>query len=110
MTDHIDMTKLVIMTRVSISELKANLSKYVREVRRGGEVQILDRGAPVAWLKPAVELQVDTDEEEALRTRLIRDGILTPGTGSSRRIIDEPPIRLRASILEALMEDREDRF
>ena len=40
------------MTTVSISELKANLSRYVREVRRGGEVQVLDRGAPVARLVP----------------------------------------------------------
>lgn len=41
--DHRDL-----MTTVSISELKANLSRYVREVRRGGEVQVLDRGKPVA--------------------------------------------------------------
>ncbi len=33
-----ELTILVIMTTVSISELKANLSRYVRQVRRGGEV------------------------------------------------------------------------
>ena len=36
----------------SISELKANLSRYVREVQRGGEVQVLHRGTPVARLVP----------------------------------------------------------
>ncbi|MDD9980998.1 MAG: type II toxin-antitoxin system prevent-host-death family antitoxin [Gammaproteobacteria bacterium] len=36
------------MTTASVSDLKANLSRYLREVRRGGEVQILDRGAPVS--------------------------------------------------------------
>ena len=41
-------TMLVTMTAVSISDLKANLSRYLREVRRGGEVHVLDRGAPVA--------------------------------------------------------------
>ncbi len=42
------------MTTVSISDLKANLSRYLREVRRGGEVQVLDRGAPIARLVPPV--------------------------------------------------------
>ena len=40
------------MTTASISELKANLSRYLREVRRGNEVEVLDRGAPVATLVP----------------------------------------------------------
>ena len=31
------------MSTVSISDLKANLSRYLREVRRGGEIQVLDR-------------------------------------------------------------------
>ncbi|HEY7514112.1 MAG TPA: type II toxin-antitoxin system prevent-host-death family antitoxin, partial [Vicinamibacteria bacterium] len=38
------------MTRVSVTDLKAHLSRYLREVRRGGEVQILERGVPVARL------------------------------------------------------------
>ena len=45
-------TILVTMTTASISELKANLSRYLRVVRRGGEVQVLDRGTPVAKLVP----------------------------------------------------------
>ena len=52
-------TIMVMMSTVSISELKANLSRYLREVRRGGEVQVLDRGAPVARLVPAAA----TDDE-----------------------------------------------
>ena len=40
------------MTIASISDLKANRSRYLRVVRRGGEVQVLDRGAPVARLVP----------------------------------------------------------
>jgi len=36
------------METASVSELKAHLSKYLRMVRRGGEVQILDHGRPVA--------------------------------------------------------------
>ena len=96
------------MTRVSVSELKANLSKYLREVRRGGEVQVLDRGVPVARLTAVTAAGAESDDER--RQRLIKEGILRPGTGDARRILDKPPVAVGASVLEALLEDREDRF
>lgn len=93
------------MTTVSISELKAGLSHYLREVRRGGEVQVLDRGKPVARLvAPAVE------DDDDLRARLISAGLIRPGKGGMARILDEPPLALDARVSEALVEDRADRF
>lgn len=93
------------MTTVSISELKAGLSHYLREVRRGGEVEVLDRGKPVARLvAPAVE---DDDE---LRARLIATGVIRPGKGGMAKILEEPPLALDARLSEALLEDRADRF
>ena len=92
------------MTTVSISELKANLSRYVRKVRRGGEVQVLDRGRPVARLVPAT-----ADGEEA-RERLITQGVVRPGRGGAAAILDEPPLTLSVSISDALAEDRDDRL
>ena len=38
--------------RVRISELKAHLSEYLRHVRRGHTVEVLDRETPVAKLVP----------------------------------------------------------
>ena len=76
------MTILVTMTTVSISDLKANLSRYIREVRRGGEVQILDRGAPVARLVPP-----EADDDEGIRERLIGTGLLRPGMGGADAIL-----------------------
>ncbi len=99
------MTILVIMTTVSISELKANLSRYVREVRRGGEVQVLDRGTPVARLVPPV-----AEDRRGVRERLIAQGLLRPGRGNAAAILDEPLLVLPASISEALTEDRNDRL
>ena len=97
------------MSRVSVSELKAQLSKYLREVRRGGEVQILDRGVPVAMLigMPSSKGKEPDDER---RARLIRDGVLRPGTGDARAILAKPPLKLRVDLLKALDEEREDRF
>ena len=93
------------MTTVSISELKANLSHYVREVRRGGEVQILDRGKPVARL-----VATAAGEDQGARERLISQGVIRPGLGGAAAILDEPLLVLPVSIAEALAEDRKDRF
>jgi prevent-host-death family protein len=51
------------MTTVSVSELKAHLSRYLREVRRGGEVQVLDRGRPVAGLTGVSDAATSPQDE-----------------------------------------------
>ena len=93
------------MTTVSISALKANLSRYLRHVRRGGEVQILDRGLPVARL-----MAPGPGGDDAVRDRLIGDGLLRPRAGPARSILDSPPLELPTSISRALAEDRTDRL
>ncbi len=98
------------MSKASVSELKANLSRYLREVRRGGEVQVLDRGTPVAWLKPVELTASDEGEQEAILTQLIADGVLRAGKGDCEEILKQPPLNLGVSVLEALLEDRRDRF
>ncbi len=90
------------MQTASISELKANLSRYVREVQRGGEVQVLHRGTPVARLVPPAPGHDDA------RQRLIAAGVIRPGTGDARRILDKPPLKLGTSVLEALLEERRE--
>lgn len=76
------------MSSVSVSDLKARLSHYLREVQRGGEVQVLDRGKPVARLVPLAE----TGGEQ--RERLISSGLLRPGRGDPSMILDETPLEL----------------
>ena len=98
-------TILVTMSTASVSELKANLSRYLREVRRGGEVEVLDRGAPVARLVPPV-----AGDDRGIRERLIGAGLLRPGAGSAAAILESPPLALPVSLSEALAEDRADRF
>ena len=93
------------MATVSISEFKANLSRYIRAVRRGGEIQILRRGTPVAKLVPVVK-----DNQHDVRERLIRYGILKPGQGNTATVLDKPPLVLPTSIREPLADERDDRF
>ena len=93
------------MTTESISDLKAKLSRCLREVRRGAEVQVLDRGAPVARLVPATG-----SDDEGIRERLVRTGQLRRGKGGAASVLESPPLTLPASISEALSEDRTDRL
>ena len=104
---HMQEITLVIMSAVSISELKANLSRYVREVRRGGEVEVLDRGVPVARI---VAVLHNSDGYDQSRERLIGSGVLRPGAGGARAVLDEPPLKLPVPISAALLEDRADRL
>lgn len=96
------------MTRVSVSELKARLSHYLREVERGGEVQIVARGVPVARLTPLAS--ADRSRGDQRRERLVRDGVLRPGSGDAATVLGEPPLAVGSSVLEALLEDRADRL
>ena len=93
------------MSTASVSELKANLSRYLREVRRGGEVEVLDRGAPVARLVPPA-----SGHDRGVRERLIGTGLLRPGKGSAATVLESPPLALPVGLSEALSEDRADRF
>lgn len=100
---------MVSMTQVSISELKTRLSRYLRVVRRGGEVQILDRGRPIARLTGLPGPQAEPDDERL--ERLERAGILRRGGGNIAQFVREhPPLKLATNLSAALDEEREDRF
>ena len=81
------------MTRASISELKARLSRYLREVRRGGEVEILDRGKPIARL---TRLRHTDASDDGRRERLVSAGVLRRGTGNLRDAVEPPPLEVAA--------------
>lgn len=66
---------------VGIRELRHDLSRYLRRVKRGERLVVTDRNRPVALLTP---LPGDEDPWE----RLIAEGAVTPST---RRWEDVPP-------------------
>lgn len=98
---------MVFMKTVSVSDLKARLSSYLREVQRGSEIQVLDRGVPVARLVQPGPAQ--GAELSAERRRLIASGVLRAGKGNSGAILKSPPLKLRADISGAVNADRKDR-
>ena len=91
------------MTSVSIAELKAYLSHYIRKAREGGKIEMIDRGKPVARITSP-----QTSDDKALDA-MVKAGLLTRGNGRAHEILDKPPIKLQTSLSAAVIEDREDR-
>ena len=95
------------MEAASVSELKAHLSKYLRMVRRGGEVQILDHGRPIARLTGIAPTPAGADHEH--RQALIRSGVIRPSRRDPMSLLDEPPLELPVDLRRAAAEERADR-
>jgi prevent-host-death family protein len=90
------------VNRIGIREAKAQLSKLLRDVRRGEEWIITERGRPIAKLS-AVSTQAETDAEWV--ARLEREGRLIPLPPGARmpRPLDIEPSDVAQRLL------REDR-
>ena len=62
------------MKAINVTELKAHLSKYLRQASRGARITVKDRDEPVAELGPP------RAEPVSWRDRLVQAGRLRPGT------------------------------
>ena len=83
------------MKQVRIAELKARLSEYLRAVRRGETVAVLDRDTPVAQIVPVrhrAELRIRKPD---------------PGTPAPNRVQLLKPLKLNLDIVELLLEERQ---
>jgi len=92
------------MVTATISQLKNSLGTYLKQVRAGERVMILDRRKPVAVLEP---IRGD-DQPDARLERLERAGIVRPSRHPDARaaLNDlEPPLAHR-SVLAALIAER----
>ena len=95
------------MERVSISQLKDQLSAYLEKVRAGQTVVVTDRNKPVAQLTPIPE-QESGDDHIA---RLIARGIVRPPKGPPldiQEILRRRPVVPGAGVLEALLDERRE--
>jgi antitoxin (DNA-binding transcriptional repressor) of toxin-antitoxin stability system len=92
------------MKSINVSELKANLSKYLRMASRGTRIVVKDRDEPIAQLGPP------SAEPLSWRDRLARAGRLRPGTQDWNRLtlsVPAAPVAIQAA-LQAVREDPRD--
>jgi prevent-host-death family protein len=94
---------MVIMMTAAVAELKARLSRYLKQVKAGEEVLVTERGAPVARLVPVGAVEHDEIEE------LERQGLVRRGTGVlPKNFWTMPrPRDARATVRRAVAEERE---
>ena len=84
------------MKQVRIAELKAKLSEYLRTVRNGETIAVLDRETPVAHIVPI-------RQNRALRIRKP-----APGALQLHRVPLPKPSKLKIDIVELLLEERQN--
>ena len=84
------------MKTVGIAELKARLSEYLRGVRRGQEITVLDRETPIARIVPYA------DDGALLSVRRP-----APGTRGLQAIKLPPPLKIRTDVVALLLEERQ---
>lgn len=84
------------MKQVRIAELKARLSEYLRAVRRGETIAVLDRETPIAHIVPV-------RDRPALRIRKP-----APGTPPPNRVkLPKKPLKLKVDVVDLLLEERQ---
>jgi antitoxin (DNA-binding transcriptional repressor) of toxin-antitoxin stability system len=91
------------MERATISQVKNHLSSYIRKVRAGQSILILDRDHPVARIEPVT---IEDDPEGRLAS-MAREGLLKLPTQPVpiKMLKSATPIRV-TGVLEALLEER----
>jgi len=83
------------MKQVRIAELKSHLSKYLRAVRAGQTIAVLDRETPVAQIVPV-------RDRATLKIRKP-----APGTLPLNRVPLPKPLKIRIDVVDLLLEERE---
>lgn len=86
----------LVMTSVRIADLKSRLSEYLRKVRSGRSITVLDRNTPIARILPY---------EENGASLKVRPPL--PDTPRLSRVALPPPLRLRRDIVTLLLEERQ---
>ena len=101
------------MIRATISEVKDGLSAYLRRVKAGESVLVMERRTPIARIVPVgIDSQGgregDRVDGEAKVARLEQAGIVVRrGSGSPLDVL-ERPLLAGAGVLEALLDDRSE--
>ena len=95
------------MVRATISEVRNGLSGFLRQVRRGETVLVLDRKVPVACIVPPSHVPEDSGVDSRA-TRLEAAGVVVRQRSGSPLDVLGQPVRSGAPVRDALLEERRD--
>jgi prevent-host-death family protein len=96
------------MPVVKVSELKNRLSHYLRLVRRGESVLVSDRDRVIARIEPAGDAASTESDEARWLDDLERRGIVRRGAGKLPRGWLARRTKVKANVVDALLEERRE--
>ncbi len=101
------------MIRATISEIKNGLSAYLRRVKAGESVVVIERKTPVARIVPVGQgagdgQELDAVDREAKLARLVQADIVTRRSSGSPLDIVRQPVRQGSGLLDAVLEERSE--
>lgn len=91
------------MKQVPVTDLKNKLSHYLRLVKKGETIEVLERSVPIARLSGVSGAELDHASRLA---RLVRDGVVHPGGKPFVSFLETPPIRSKVDPVRVLIEER----
>jgi prevent-host-death family protein len=95
------------MRQVSVTDLKNQLSRYLRLVKKGETIEVLEHSVPVARIAGVNPAEAGA---EGHLERLRRDGIVAPADRQPRpELLEQPPIPCQGDVVAAVIEGRGDR-
>jgi len=95
------------MKRVAVTDLKNRLSEYLRLVKRGETIEILEHSVPIARIE---SLRSSTRRTSDALDRLVREGLVrAPKQRLDPSFWSFSPIPCAADAVRALVEERGER-
>lgn len=79
----------MVMKTVGIADLKAHLSEYLRAVRRGRTLTVLDRKSPIARLVPVEAGPLEVRRASRRTVDLAQPPPTTPATDSLALLLED---------------------
>jgi prevent-host-death family protein len=94
------------MRQVPVTDLKNKLSHYLRLVKRGETIEVLERSVPIARLSAVSGPELDRASRLA---RLVKEGVIHPGGKPFLSFLETPPVHSKVNPVRALIEERGSR-
>lgn len=95
------------MLRVTVTDLKNRLSEYLRRVKRGETLEILEHSVAVARVEAIRPGLRSADDRLA---RLVREGMVRPALEQpDHAFLDRPPLPCTGDAVRAVVEERGER-
>lgn len=101
------------MKKVTITELKSNLSNLLAQAKRGEEIIVLDRTSPIVRIVALFEFGESSELDKTAEriAKLEADGLASRRKANTMQsFLKRKRPKSKQSVMDALLDDRDDRL